>query len=144
MYKPPPIPTDDEIVDTIYRVVLDLFPKTCPNCGKRYPDLASYIRGTRKIGPAYSLDAEMDSWRPSVPVGGIAMANCACGTTLALTTEHMSVEDSHRVLNWVKANMNKRGMSSEQLTGLIREKIRERALKEAETTASSSSRTPRD
>jgi hypothetical protein len=120
--------TDDEIVLLNYEHYCSLFPKTCPRCRREFATLRDYITATVPIGPTISFDAELGEWRPPSPLGAAAMANCSCGTTLALTTEGIALDDIHAMLEWIKSETASRGVSTEQLLGYIRGEVRKMAL----------------
>jgi hypothetical protein len=119
--------TDAEIVGALVAHLEGLFPRTC-SCGRRYASLGEYVRETEPHGDAISYDAVDGDWAPTRPLGALALANCRCGTTLALTTNGMPLATVHRVLAWIKAEMARRGVTSEVVTGDLREEIRKRAL----------------
>lgn len=120
--------TDAEIIQRVRAHFESLFPKTCPHCGRRYRDLRDYIENTQRTGPTISYDAELRDWKPAQPIGAIAAANCACGTTIALSTEGMALAQIHDVLEWVQVETARRGVSVQELLGGVRDEIRRQVL----------------
>jgi hypothetical protein len=104
------------------------FPKTCPNCNRCFEDLRSYIVGTKRVGQTISYDAEIEDWKPQSPLGAIAMTNCPCGSTLALTTHGMDLPDIHAILAWVKEEKHRQGCDAIEIIDQIRDEIRKRIL----------------
>ncbi len=122
--------TDDEVFRIMHAHFEGLFPKVCPTCGRRFATLKEYILTTRRMGDTISYDAEMRDWEPKEPLGSVALANCPCGTTLALTTKGLPLEKSHGVLRWIKTETEQRGVSPRELTALVRDEVRRRALRD--------------
>ena len=120
--------TDGEIIQMMREHFEGLFPKVCSKCGRRFATLREYILDTQRIGGTISYDAERDDWETTQPIGAVAHANCPCGTTMALTTEGMPISQIHLVLKWVKEETERRGLSSEELIGYVRDEIRKRVL----------------
>jgi hypothetical protein len=120
--------TDAEIILLNYKHYASLFPKTCPKCHRVFATLRDYIVSTAPVGPTISYDIELGEWQPATPLGAAALANCPCGTTIALTTEGIPVDDIHAMLEWIKAETTRRGVSAEQLLGYLRDEVRKMAL----------------
>jgi hypothetical protein len=120
--------TDDEIIRMLREHFEGLFPKVCPNCGRRFATLREYILDTQRIGATISYDAEMGDWESTQPMGGVAHANCPCGTTMALTTDGMPLSKIHLVLKWIKEEAERRGLSSTELIDYVRDEVRKRVL----------------
>ena len=109
-----------------------LFPKTCANCGHQYATLRDYILNTKRLGGALSYDAEDGDWSTPEPVGSQALANCACGSTLALTTDGMALPSRLALLEWLKAETHRRGVSSSALLETMRDVIRQQVVADAD------------
>ncbi len=105
-----------------------LFPKVCPNCGRRFATLAEYLQITKHIGSAMSHDADMGDWQPLRPLGTASYANCPCGNTLALTSEGMPLTRLWPLLAWAKFETRKRGMTPQELLNYLREEICKQVL----------------
>ena len=108
------------------------FPKVCPNCQRRYANLRAYLTHTVPLGPAMPYDAELGDWNPVDPLGTVAYANCACGTTLALTSKGMPLTRLWRLLNWARTETHRRNISPQELLNYLRDEITRQVLAEAE------------
>lgn len=120
--------TEEEFIQLNYEHYSGLFPKACTNCGRRFETLGDYILATRVVGATISYDAELGEWETTHPVGAVAMANCPCGSTVALTTDGIPLSDIQRMLEWLRVETQQRGVTSEALLGYVRNEIRKRAI----------------
>ena len=120
--------TDDEIIRMMRKHFEGLFPRVCPNCGRRYETLREYILNTKRIGATISYDAEMGDWETTQPIGGLALANCTCGSTMALSTDGMPLSQIHLMLKWVRTETERRGLSPKELIGYVRDEVRKQVL----------------
>jgi hypothetical protein len=120
--------TEEEFIQRSYQYLLSLFPKTCHTCGRVYATLREYVRETSPIGPVVSYDAELGDWHPSDPLGTLALANCACGSTLALTNLEEPLPQIHETHGWIRMESARRGISLRQLLADLRDKVRQRAM----------------
>jgi len=120
--------------EDVIRIMLNyfegLFPKECPNCKHQFATLVEYIQGTTRIGQPVSYDAAFGNWQTTEPVGTIAMVNCSCGTTLALSTTSMEMPLRLKLLGWLKTETERSGVSASQFMDHLRDEIRRRALNE--------------
>ena len=119
---------DDEIIGMTREHFEGLFPKVCLNCGRRFETLREYILETRRIGMTICHDAESGDWETTQPLGGVALANCSCGTTMALTTDGMPLSQIHLALKWIKEESQQRGLNPNDLLDYIRSEVRKRVL----------------
>lgn len=106
------------------------FPKTCPSCYKVFATLADYLLETRHIGTPVSYDAEEGDWTPTKPLGTQSMANCSCGSTLAIDSSGMSLWNLWRLMRWARRESQLRGITMEQLLAWVRTQIDEQVLGE--------------
>lgn len=120
--------TDDEVIRINYEYYVSLFPKVCAGCGRQFVTLGEYVRSTARVGSVISYDAEMADWKAPTPLGSVALSNCPCGTTLALTSAGLPVETVHMLLEWLKVETMRRGVTSETLLDYLRSEIRKLAL----------------
>ena len=120
--------TDDEMIRLNYEHYAGLFPKICPNCGRCFATLREYILDTKRIGATIAYDAELADWKTMQPIGAAAFSNCPCGTTLALTSEGIPLSTIHLMLEWIRVETERRGVSREELLGYVRNEVRKRAL----------------
>jgi hypothetical protein len=123
--------TDDEVIQMMREHFEGLFPKVCANCGRRFETLREYILDTEHLVGTISYDAEEGDWETTQPIGGVALANCSCGNTLALTTEGMPLSKIHLVLKWIKVESERRGLSPMELIDYVRDEVRKRVLVDA-------------
>ncbi len=122
-----PILTEAECVRLVHRYIEGLFPKTCPHCQRIFPTYRDYLRNTKHIGLPISYDVEFGDWKPAQSTGNLSLANCACGTTLALSSEKMPVAQIWQVLNWVKVETERRGCHVGDVLGFLRDEVVKRA-----------------
>ena len=120
--------TEDEFIQLNYEHYSGLFPRRCSGCARLFASLREYILSTRPVGDTISYDAELGDWQTKQPLGAAALANCPCGSTVALTTEGIPLDDIQRMLEWIKVETAKRGVTSAELLGFVREQVRKRAL----------------
>jgi hypothetical protein len=120
--------TDDEVIQIMRVHYESLFPKVCPNCNRRFATLREYLLITTRVGPAKSYDAEIGDWKTRQPIGSMALANCPCGSTLALSTEGMELSLRLEVLNWVRTETQRRGVNPSELLEYLRDEFRKRVL----------------
>ena len=123
--------TEAEVVKTLREYFEGLFPKVCPNCNRRFTTLREYILITKRLGPSMSFDAELGDWNTLRPMGSVALANCPCGSTLALGTEGMPLPKRLLLLNWVRIETQRRGLSPQELLDYLRDEIRKQVLAES-------------
>jgi hypothetical protein len=109
--------TDAEAIQMLRVYHEGLFPKVCNNCGHVYATLRDYILTTDRLGSATSYDAEMGRFNvgPAQQLGGMVMGNCACGSTLALSTKHMPNAQMRRLLDWLVMEMKRRNQGQQEL-----------------------------
>jgi hypothetical protein len=120
--------TEDEVVQILREHFESLFPKVCVNCNRCFATLREYIRITIRIGPPISYDADFGDWKTAQPIGSVALANCPCGSTLALSTEGMVLSLRLELLNWVRIETQRRGVSPSELLEHLRDEVRKRVL----------------
>jgi len=120
--------TEDEVVQILREHFESLFPKICPNCNRSFATLREYIQITTRIGPPMSYDAEIGDWKTTQPIGSMAMANCPCGSTLALSTESMVLSMRLELLSWVRIETQRRMVSPSELLDYLRDEVRKRVL----------------
>jgi hypothetical protein len=130
--------TEREIIRTLREYCEGLFPKVCPNCGRRYATLREYIVGSQRLWPSLNYDVELGDYETPRPIGGLAMANCSCGTTLALSTMNMPVSQTHLILEWIQTETGQRGVKPAELLDILRDEVRKQVLAEATPEAAAS------
>ena len=117
-----------EVIQMLLQHAEGLFPKVCPNCRRRYTSIREYLLSTERIGPILSYDAEVGNWNPTQPLGSMALVNCSCGSTLALTADGMPLPNLTGFLNWIRIETQKRGVSQKELLGGLRDAIEKAIL----------------
>jgi hypothetical protein len=122
--------TEREVVEIIRKHFESLFPKTCNNCGRTFGTLRAYILTTERRGAARSHDADLGEWDTNAPLGSQALANCPCGSTLALSTDGMVLSQRQALLGWVKDETERRGVSPTELLEYLRDQLRRQILAE--------------
>ena len=70
----------------------------------------------------------MGDWETTQPIGALALANCPCGSTMALSTEGIPLSQIHLLLKWVRTETERRGLSSRELIDYIRDEVRKQVL----------------
>lgn len=121
---------ENEIIPILCEYFKSLFPKTCPCCNRCFETLREYILNTKRIGPPISFDAEFGDWETRQPIGTLVMANCSCGSTLALGTAEMALPLRLRLLRLVKIETKYRGISPSELIDYLRDEVRKQVLSE--------------
>jgi hypothetical protein len=120
--------TDAKIIRALRTFYEGLFPKVCSNCGRRYATLREYIEATQRRWPSLNYDIELGDYRTVKPIGGLAMANCLCGTTMALSTKAMPVSQTHLILEWIRTESERRALSPTQVLDYLRDEVRKNVL----------------
>jgi hypothetical protein len=123
--------SEAEIVRMSREFYEGLFPKVCPNCGRRYDTLRDYIVASQRLWPTLNYDMELGNDKSPRPIGGLAMANCLCGSTLALSTKSMPVSQTHLIMEWIRTEMGRRGAKQAELLDHLRDEVRKQVLAEA-------------
>ena len=108
------------------------FPKLCGKCGRRFTSLAEYLRQTTHVGEPMSFDVQMGDWRPQKPVGILSLANCPCGSTMALGSQGMKLLTLWRLMHWARGETKRRDVTMEQLLAWVRDQIDGQVLAEAQ------------
>ncbi|MGE0814824.1 MAG: hypothetical protein AB7O28_03995 [Vicinamibacterales bacterium] len=117
-----------EVRELIRAYYEGLFPKSCPHCGRGYATLREYVAATTPVGRYISYDVDVGDFAPERPAGTFAFANCACGNTLALSTEGLPRETRLALLAWVRAEAARQGLPATQFIDWLRKTVRDDAL----------------
>jgi len=120
--------TEAEVIKIIREYLERLFPKDCPRCQRRFASLREYLLTTKQLGPAISYDLDLGNWNPLRPMGTLSLSNCACGTTLALSSSSMPLSQLGALLNWGSAEARKRGQTPQELLNYFRDEIWKQVL----------------
>ncbi len=125
-----PTMTEAEVINILRGHFEGLFPKVCPSCNRCYTTLREYILITKRLGPPMSYDSELGHWNTLQPIGSVALANCPCGSTLALDTTGMPVPRRLMLLDWVRIETQRRGLNPQELLDYLRDEIRKQVVAE--------------
>jgi hypothetical protein len=124
--------TDEQMIEVNYRHYASLFPRACGACGRTFVTLRDYVLATERLGATISYDAELKEWKTTTPLGAAALVNCPCGSTLSLTTDGIALDVIHQMLEWIRVETERRGVTANELLDDIRDHIRVRALADPE------------
>ena len=115
-----PSPRIRAFVDAILQMCGSQFPRTCTKCGKEFGSFKAFVEGTEPVGLKPDLSDEPD------PIGLLSMANCACGSTLALCCEDLEAHEAFNAA--LKAECGETGRSAIDILKDLRGEIRAKAL----------------
>jgi len=115
--------TEAEVIREMREYLEGLFPRSCPNCQRRFGSLREYLQVTTHQGDPIPYDAQAGDWQPFKPVGTVTLANCPCGSTLALSSNQMPLPRLWRLLNWARTETRRRNLTPQQLLTYLREEI---------------------
>jgi len=122
---------EDEVVKIVRSYIEGLFPRECPQCGLRFGSLREYLQLTTHVGRPISYDATCQEI-PSEPLGTVSLANCQCGTTLAITSKSMPAVQMVQLLKWARQETAKRSIGIRDLLRHVRERIDQQVLSGSE------------
>ncbi len=120
--------TERDVVRIIIDHISRQFPRACPSCRRRFESLQEYILVTTHVGAPISLDAEIGDWEPTEPLGALALANCPCGSTLAIGSKGMSLKTMWKLMRWLRTETKRRGLTPSELLSHLRREIEQQAL----------------
>ncbi len=112
-----------EMMRIILEHVYKQFPKKCNNCQRVFSSYRDYLLHTERVGVPISYDLELDDLNPDHSSGNIALANCSCGNTIAISSSGMPLTQIWRILAWVKLESSRRGVSKEVIVCHIRDTV---------------------
>jgi hypothetical protein len=118
---------EDAVVRIVRTYIEGLFPKVCPRCGRRYDSLRDYLKATSHLAaPVLYDDIRTDI--PAEPIGPMSLANCPCGTTMAIGSGGIPPWQLVELLTWAQLESSARAISVRELLRHIRERIDEQVL----------------
>jgi hypothetical protein len=123
-----PSMTEPQMMQAILEHVNKQFPKRCNCCRRVFLNYQDYLLNTEHAGVPVSYDLEMNDLKPRVSSGNLALANCHCGNTLAISSKGMSLKYIWQILLWVKMEASRRGVSQEVIICYIRDTVEKMAL----------------
>ena len=106
------------------------FPRTCSTCARQFPTMKDYLRASSPLGAPVSYDAEEGDWNPAHPIGTYALATCACGTTLSLSSNGLPVWTLARLMMWARGHARRKGITFGELLAELRDRLRSEMLAE--------------
>ena len=124
--------TEAKAIALIIAHMEGLFPKTCPNCLRRFATPRDFMLNTAPIGNPIAHDLELGALNPLQPIGAVAISNCRCGSSLALTSDGMSLFRYWELLLWAKRETLRRGLTPQELLQYVRWEIRKKVLSESD------------
>ena len=133
--------TEVEAIREIRDYLEGLFPKSCPNCQRHFANLREFVQFTTHQGVPISYDVQAGDWQPLKPLGTVAMSNCACGSTLVLSSHTMPLPRLWRLLNWARTETRRGNVTPQELLVRLRGKICEQVLAETESGSESGNST---
>ena len=125
--------TEAEVIRLIRAHLEGQFPKLCPLCKRSYGSFREFLLVTKPVGSTMSYDAELNDWNPVKPLGTSTYVNCPCGNTLCLSSKGMPLRQLWPLMNWARAETQRRGQNLEELLNHLREEIRKQVLGEPTT-----------
>jgi hypothetical protein len=120
--------TEAEAVHIMIEHLQGLFPKSCPNCERRFATLREFYLQTTPAGTPVSYDLELDDLKPQRPVGAVAVSNCPCGSSLALTSDGMPLFRLWALLLWARSETSRRGITTTELLQHLRTVVRQQVI----------------
>ena len=118
---------EDEVVRIVRSYLEGLFPRACPRCGRRFESLQEYLEGTTHLSSPIIYDDLTDEV-PAKPIGPMSLANCPCGTTVALSSRGIPAATMVGLLTWARQESLTRSIELRELLSEIRDRIDEQAL----------------
>jgi hypothetical protein len=121
---------ETEAVKMIVDHLRELFPKSCPACGRRFATLKEFYQITEPVGSPISYDLNANNLQPKQPEGAVAVSNCPCGAPVVLTSHGMPLFRYWALLLWAKGEMERRPASAAELLFHLRVLVRSQVLAE--------------
>jgi hypothetical protein len=120
--------TEAKAIDLMIDHLEGLFPKDYPSCRRRFASLREFFAEAHPVGQPISYDLEEGNTNPKQPVGAVALSNCPCGTTLALSSDGMPLLRLWAVLTWAHFEARRRRISHRDLLQYLRWETRKKVL----------------
>jgi len=119
--------TEDDVVLIVRSYIEGLFPKVCSKCGRRFDSLHEYLTATTHLSKPVLYD-DISGEIPAEPIGPMSLANCPCGTTLAIGSKGIPPAQLVELLSWAKSESSRRSIGVRELLRHIRDRIDEEVL----------------
>jgi hypothetical protein len=114
--------TETDAIAIAKHYVSSLFPRTCRCCKREFVSFKDFITNTKPVGEVMSWDADQQDWEPNQPLGITALANCSCGSTLAISSERMPLSDLWKLMRWAQLECSQRGVAPKAIFTALRDK----------------------
>jgi hypothetical protein len=118
---------EDDVVRIVRAHIEGLFPRVCPNCGRRFASLRDYLETTTHVASPIVYD-DLREGIPDKPLGPMSLANCTCGTTLTVSSGGIPTAQLVMLLTWARAESRKRSITVRELLTHIRNRIDQQVL----------------
>jgi hypothetical protein len=125
---------EDDVVRIVRSYIEGLFPRVCPNCGRRFASLRDYLETTTHVASPILYD-DLREGVPDRPLGPMSLANCTCGTTLTVSSSGIPTAQIVVLLTWARAESNRRSITVRELLRHIRDRIDQQVLEGPEDDA---------
>jgi hypothetical protein len=119
--------TEDDVVRIVRSYIEGLFPRVCPNCGRRFGSLREYLESTTHLASPILYDRITENI-PAQPLGPMSLAACVCGTTLAVGSRGIPQAQMVELLEWARAESLRRSIGVRELLHHIRDRIDSQVL----------------
>jgi hypothetical protein len=118
---------EDDVVRIVRAYIEGLFPRVCPNCGRRFVSLRDYLETTTHLAIPILYD-DLREGVPDRPLGPMSLANCTCGTTLTVSSSGIPTAQMVVLLTWAIAESRRRSITVRELLRHIRDRIDRQVL----------------
>jgi len=118
---------EDIVVQIVRSYIEGLFPRVCPNCGRRFESLRDYLVTTTHLESPILYD-KIHGEMPDEPLGPMSHANCPCGTTLTVSSAGIPTDQLIELLTWARDESHNRSVPVRELLHQIRDRIDEQVL----------------
>jgi hypothetical protein len=118
---------ENDVVRIVRSYIEGLFPRVCPNCGRRFASLRDYLQTTTHLASPILYD-DLSEGVPDKPLGPMSLANCMCGTTLTISSSGIPIAQMIALLIWARAESSRRSITVRELLRHIRDRIDRQVL----------------
>ena len=125
---------EDDVVRIVRTYIEGLFPRVCPNCARRFASLREYLETTTHLASPILYD-DLTEGVAEKPLGPMSLANCACGTTLTVSSSGIPTAQMVVLLTWARAESRRRSITVRELLRHIRDRIDREVLEGPEDDA---------
>jgi hypothetical protein len=124
---------EEEVIAIVVKHMKTQFPRDCVCCGQHYETLRDFCANTQPAGQPVVFDPYPESVMPKDPLGSTAFSNCACGTSMTLSSKGMPLLQYWALIRWGYNEMIRRRMTQDELLQYLREKCHEKVMAEPDT-----------